>query len=139
MKAVPQACGLTRRCSRPLRARDRAHFDWNCMRSRQLNGTPFGTRGGVIIIPFSFWMWRIGLPEGALCLIRRAGARYAGCGTNARCADGAWCRAWYDGPLCRRLVEGNVTPEEPGSRSTSVVPGVIPGGRDSRSRPVLPA
>ena len=48
------------------------------MRSRRLNGNPFGTRGSVIATPFSFWMWRIGLPEGALYQFRRAGARCAG-------------------------------------------------------------
>jgi hypothetical protein len=50
----------------------------SAVRSRRLNGNPFGPRGGVIIILFSFWMWRIGRPEGALCLIRRAFARCAG-------------------------------------------------------------
>ena len=33
----------------------------------RLMGRPFGTRGSVIVFPFSFWMWRIGRPEGALC------------------------------------------------------------------------
>jgi hypothetical protein len=36
-------------------------------RSRQLNAKPFGTRGSVVDIPFSFWMRRIAHLEGALC------------------------------------------------------------------------
>jgi hypothetical protein len=47
-------------------------------RSRQLNANPFGTRGGVIAIPFSIWIRRIAHPEGAFCQLRRAGARCAG-------------------------------------------------------------
>src|SRR5690349_16374656 len=32
----------TRRCSRPLRARDQWHFGRQCQRSRRLSGNPFG-------------------------------------------------------------------------------------------------
>ena len=47
-------------------------------RSRQLNANPFGTRGNVIAIPFSFWMRRIALPNRSSCRFRRAEARCAG-------------------------------------------------------------
>jgi hypothetical protein len=59
--------------------------------------------GNVVATPFSFWVWRIGLPEGALCHFRHAEARCAGVvrtpvvlkarcagrGTNAHCAEGS--------------------------------------------------
>src|SRR5262249_18485582 len=69
----------TRRCSRPLRARDRWFLNRLLgVRSQQLNGRPFGTRGGVIAIPYFVLDRRFVHPEGALCHIRRAEARCAG-------------------------------------------------------------
>jgi len=41
-------------------------------------------------------------------VLRRAGARYAGCGTKARCAEGTLCRVRYEGALCWKLALGSV-------------------------------
>src|SRR4051794_851038 len=78
--AMPAPAPNTRLQLTAFGARDRGFFEVIvcCAPRRQLKRNPFGTRGGVVLIPFSIWIERIGLSEGALCLLRHAGARCAG-------------------------------------------------------------
>jgi hypothetical protein len=87
-----ESCGPTRRCSRPLRARDRWYFERPYpARSRQLNGKPLGGWGSVVGTPFLVPCAGLGCAR-RLCQGRRAGARCAGVVRppvvrNARCAQ----------------------------------------------------
>ena len=68
------------RCVQPTasRARSLLFEGLQLARSRRLTHSTFGTRGSVIVIPFSVWMWRIGLPKRPSCNFRHAEARCAG-------------------------------------------------------------
>jgi hypothetical protein len=108
-------------------ARDRAFFEViSCgAPRRRLMRNPFGTRGKASSIPLLDWDGRITLPERALCQLRRASARYASRGTQARSADCPLCRLWYDGPLCCSLVMGSAIVCWAWFKSTPVVPTVV--------------
>ena len=61
-------------CSRPLRARDRGFFDGSYGALAAADGQAVRCPGRVIVLPFLLLLRRISLPEGALCILRRAGA-----------------------------------------------------------------
>ena len=65
---------------------------------------------------------------------RRALARGAECGTEARGAVRPLCRAWEESPLCGAPVLGRVIVCWAWFRLTPVMPGVIPDGRDTDER-----
>jgi len=129
------------------RPRDRCYFESQNQPGRDpdlavaahLMGKPFGTRGSVIGSLFVIGMRQIAHPERALCRLRRAGARCAGCGMSARYVEGTLCRSGTKARCAEGTLWVACSCAERGSRLRSVVVGLIPDARDPDRTPGMPA